>query len=503
MSESEPRRLLIWGGVFGVLAAVLLWSRLAGLHLSFWHDEVVTVLRYASQGPNAIFFSEYSPNNHVLFELIAWVTTRLFGETEVVYRLWAVIPALAATAWLTWWMCRRFGHLASATLLLLIALSPLLLDVSRQARGYGLAMLAMTGLITQGDAALTDPESRAIWGFALFGGIGVLTLPVFVLPYTLAALGLLFEPRLRARLLIGLVASGVVALAWFFPMLGGIVERSSQQYGVKVPWHGFVTLSLSHLLFPIFGLLWPGVSDIARGTRTIVTLIWHGVSWALFVMGALWLWRNGRGRLLGMLAVMTMGTYLVLAALGLWAVNRFLSYLSLPLFVSFALGIENSVQILPKKGRRVALASLAGIAAWSLVNLYPVAVEMINVPIEATKDASELANASGADLVVTNSTRPDGFRYYLEISPTIMTASKLESLFCADNGSSYVFIDHPFRAEKVDTSCLEEDDVFRVRLEQRGRGQLIDVWFVGLPEPSLAGGDRRLAESRSRTGPMT
>lgn len=486
MGEFFSRRLLIWGGVFGVLTAVLLWSRLAGLHLSFWNDEVVTVLRYAGRGPNAIFFGNYNPNNHVLFELLAWVTTRLFGETEVVYRLWAVLPALAATAWLTWWICRRVGYLPGATLLLLIALSPLLLDVSREARGYGLAMLATTGLITQGDAALTDPEGRAIWRFAVFGGMGVLTLPVFVLPYTLAALGLLLEPRLRARLLIGLVASGLVALAWFSPMLGEIVEDSSQQFGVKVPWHGFVTMFLNQLLFPIFGLLLPGVSGIARGARTIVTLIWHGVTWALFVMGALWLWRNGRARLVGMLALMTMGTYLVLAALGMWAVNRFLSYLSLPLFVLLALGIENSVRQLPKTGRRVAVAGLAGIAAWSLVAFYPLADAVTHVPFEAVKEASELANASGADLVVTNSARPDGFRYYLEISPTIMTPVELESLFCTDNASGYVFLDHPFRAEEVDTSCLEENDAFRVRLEQRGRGQLIDVWFVGMSEPPMA-----------------
>ncbi len=482
MGESESRAWLIWGGIFGLLAAVLFWSRLPGLDLSFWHDEVVTVIRYAGQGPSAIFLGDYIPNNHVMFELLAWLTTRMFGESEVTYRLWGVLPAIGSAFWLTWWMSRRFGYLAGASLLVLITFSPLLLQISREARGYGLAMLAMTGLITQGDAALTDPESPAIWRFVLFGGIGVLTLPIFVLPYVLAALALMLEPRLRARLFMGLVASGVVALAWFFPMLAEILQHSSQRFGVEVPWHGFATLSLYQLLFPILRLLLPGVPDVTSGALKdplIVTLIWHAISWTLFAFGADWLWRRRRRKLLILLALPTIGTYLTLAVLRMWAVDRFVSYLSFPLFVLLALGIRRVADALPIPGRRAAFTGLAGLAAWLLISLYPVADGVIHLPLEAVKDASELANASGTDLVVTNSARPEGFRYYLETSPTIMTASELESLFCAENESGYVFLDHPFRAEEVDTSCLEGKDAFRIHLEQRARGRLIDVWLVG------------------------
>ncbi len=157
MQRAGHREELVWGALFGSLAVILVWSRLVGLDQSFWNDEVVTVLRYAGEGPRAIFFGDYAPNNDVLFSLLSWTASELFGDSETTYRIWSVVPALAATFWLVWWAYRRFGHLVAATLLLLMTASPLLFVLSREARGYGLAMLAAVGLVTRAERALADP----------------------------------------------------------------------------------------------------------------------------------------------------------------------------------------------------------------------------------------------------------------------------------------------------------------------------------------------------------
>lgn len=68
-----------------------------------WNDEVYSVVHYITPGPSAIFGSNYVPNDHVLFELVTWVTVHITGgRSNAAYRLSLVIPALAAMAIMAW-----------------------------------------------------------------------------------------------------------------------------------------------------------------------------------------------------------------------------------------------------------------------------------------------------------------------------------------------------------------------------------------------------------------
>ena len=483
MAKPESTGALLWGGVFLGLTTILIWSRMVGLDLSFWNDEVFTVVNYARKGPDAIFFDAYLPNNHVLFEITAWATTSIFGQSETIYRLWGWLPALVATGWIAWWASRRFGHLVATTVLILMVVSPLILQLSREARGYGLCLLAIVGLITQADSALTEFGRSTVWRFASFGLLGVLTLPVFALPYVFFAIPLLFESRIRRRLTVAVAVSGLVALVWYSPMLLEILENASQQYGQPVPWHGFVTFSMLHLVFPVFRLLLPGNPDITLGDPQddlLLTLVWHAVAWALMALGGRWLWRRSQRMMLASLVLSVIGTYLTMAVFGMWVVDRFVSYLSLPVFVLMALGIKALAESKSAMPRRVVGTALAGMALWLVLSFIPVADLVTRVPHEALKDAALVANDSGAKLVVTNASRPVGFEYYLEVAPEILSSTDLEALFCGKQ-SGYVFLNQVYLAEPLDTSCLEAKSAVQIRLEQRGRGYHLDVWLVGLP----------------------
>ena len=113
-----------------------------GLDHSFWHDEILDVEEFVREGPGRILAG---PDlNHELFTLLGWATSSVVGESELALRLWSVVPFVAGVALVTVWLHRRFGALSGLLFLFLATVSPLLLDITRQARGYGLAFLAMS-----------------------------------------------------------------------------------------------------------------------------------------------------------------------------------------------------------------------------------------------------------------------------------------------------------------------------------------------------------------------
>jgi hypothetical protein len=133
--------------------------------------------------------------------------------------------------------------------------------------------------------------------------------------------------------------------------------------------------------------------------------------------------------------------------------------------------------MMPDPGRVISMVVLAGLASWLLAGFIPMTNELTHTPHEALKDASMLTNEIDAGFVVTNSARPTGFQYYLDTQFSILTAPDLERLFCSA-ASGYVYLNHPFRAEEVDTSCLDDKHATRTHFDQLGRGQYIEVWFV-------------------------
>ena len=89
------------------------------------------------------------------------------------------IPFVVGVIVVTTWLHVRLGRLPGLLFLFLATASPLLLDITRQARGYGLAFLAMGVLVV---AALEAVRSRRAWTIVAFcaaGVAGTWTLPHF------------------------------------------------------------------------------------------------------------------------------------------------------------------------------------------------------------------------------------------------------------------------------------------------------------------------------------
>ena len=74
--------------VVAVLLGVIgMGIRFAHLRQPMRHDEAYTYLHYA-RAPLSVALSDYTyPNNHLFHTLLVWISTRVFGNSEVAIRL--------------------------------------------------------------------------------------------------------------------------------------------------------------------------------------------------------------------------------------------------------------------------------------------------------------------------------------------------------------------------------------------------------------------------------
>ena len=239
----------------GLAAVTLIWTRLLGLTQGLWGDEATSVVGYIQKGPTGVF-GNYLPNDHMLWELLTWASTGLLGDhSEAAYRLWSVLPALGAAALTTWWAWRRLGRWVAGVFLVLAAAAPLYLDLGTQARGYGLAFLASSAMLVGADRLRWQPSRAALALFAGSALVGIWTLPVFVLAFLACAAVLACWPPLRRDVLAAVLAVGALSLLFYAPVLGDLLNNSTQQFGSQLGLFGFLTGPLSDLLSPDLTLL--------------------------------------------------------------------------------------------------------------------------------------------------------------------------------------------------------------------------------------------------------
>ena len=193
LSRDVTRALV--AGAYAALGALLVGTRLvrARPRLLARRDRHRRALR--PRRPAEILAGHYIPNNHELFSLLGWATSSVVGESEIALRLWSVIPFLLGVGLVTAWLHVRVSPLSGVLFLFFATLSPLLLDLSRQARGYGIAFCAMGALVVGALEAHRRHATSAVVSAALAGVIGTWTLPVF----GIAAVATLAITALRER----------------------------------------------------------------------------------------------------------------------------------------------------------------------------------------------------------------------------------------------------------------------------------------------------------------
>jgi Dolichyl-phosphate-mannose-protein mannosyltransferase len=114
-------------------------------HQSIVLDEAYTYNRYLGSWHDVYWL--YEANNHVLFSILAKLSIRLFGLSELALRL----PTVIAGFFLIWGVFRILERTVSRPVrwiaLIALSLHPLILDLSVAARGYGLSVALLVWAI--------------------------------------------------------------------------------------------------------------------------------------------------------------------------------------------------------------------------------------------------------------------------------------------------------------------------------------------------------------------
>jgi hypothetical protein len=472
--------------VGAVLVVAYAWSRGQHLDQSLWYDEVYSVLNYIQPGLRAPW-TGYNPNDHILFEQLANLSMRVFGDNEVAYRLPAVVGGFLAIVVVGWWLWREHGVAVALVFSALAVVAPVHLDLSRQARGYGVAFLGAAAMLVAGARALRTLQTRWIVLFALAGLLGALTLPIFVLPLVASAAVPLVEPRLRVRVAIAVAAAGMVIGAYFLPIASAVRAGAQQHFGDQLSRRAVVTGWVDDLAAPSWRLLFPGADNTGSRLHVLVYL----ASYALAILGARRLWRRGDRLLLGLLVGPVLFTYLVVELARFYTVPRFASYLLFAVLVLVALGIVELGSLAARGAGWQRCAAIAlGITAVAVMSVRFVHFTNATAatPYENYKDAAAIADAAPGDTVYTNAAAGayEGMHYYLHKHLVIVDTPTIERLFCTA-APPLVYVDRYYPEAPPDLSCLRARGARQVTVVQNQApiplpggylGASMNVWIL-------------------------
>jgi hypothetical protein len=477
-------------GLIAVLGIALAWTRLIGLDESFWHDEAFTVLNYSGVGPEAILFGEatFDINNHVAYNLLSWATASVLGTSEAIYRLWSVLPAIVAVGVAAWWAWRRLGAVTAIAFAALAAAAPLHLELAPQARGYGLALLAATLMLIAADRLTREPSRRMLAGFLGAGLLGIWTLFIFAIAFVGQALALVRWPELRRPAIAVVGVAGVLSIAFYAPVLGGVLEARAE--GETTP----QTISLGAALLLERSLEWLAVPVRRPELESWITLSGLG----LIVVAIVALWRRGAGGLALLLVLPVLFFNLVFAIGGLETAERhqFLWMTHLLLLVAVGVGELARIATRYRPLRPLAIATGAVVVIAVTVATLERRQGQV-VPFENHKAAASIARQTGLAPIVTDSIRPEGLRYYLGEDLVELLPWDVEPLLC-ERGQTVVYIRHISLAPEdwgpwapASLECAAERPSVHISVPQRRNHTSLDIWIVGprvTPETERARG---------------
>ena len=453
---------------YTVLGAALVVTRLMYLGHSFWHDEIYTVAQIIRPGPGRILAGPEL--NHELYSLIAWAGQFVLGQSEIAYRVWSAVPFVIGVSVVTAWLHIRVRALAGILFLFLATVSPLLLDITRQARGYGLAFLAMAVMTVAALELARSPSLWAIGAFCVGGVLGSWTLPQFALAFVTTGVVLLRDRDARRPLAVGLGLSLTAIEVWYAPHLIQLqtVSQTSGRVQIHLAW--LPTAPIDQILIP--ALVW------IDGVALTPGVVWLPVvAGLLLLMAASPLARDRR--LLLLLSIGPVATIVILAIAQTYVVPRYLSYLLVPLFALLASGMAHAFGRLESKPLILRAALGLVVVVLLAARFVILAPEVVALPRAAHRDAADvvLRYLPASAPVYAYMHNPDSLAFYLGRPVRALRAPNVATRVC-DNAEPVAYVMQPFAVRPVGVPCLARAGVVHFQFRQYARGGSMNVWIV-------------------------
>jgi 4-amino-4-deoxy-L-arabinose transferase-like glycosyltransferase len=385
-----------------VLAATLRFATLGTQ--AYHHDEIVTASRVLRDGfwhaMEAVGFSESAPP---LYYALAWVWTQFTGTGEVGLRSLSALAGVATVpaAYLLGAELRgrRTGIAAAA----LVAVNPMLLWYSQEARGYALLVFFTTVAALYFVRALSSPGRRDLTLWGVFSALALATHYFAIFPIALEAVWLLRRRGGKALAGVWIVVGAGLALA---PL---VVHQASLGHA---EWIG--GRSLAHRLWEVGASFVVGeTGDIVARPETVlpavVPLLAVFAGLALLAMRGERDERRAGGLMLGLAAV----TVVVPLALALvapgkdYVIARNLLPALAPLLVAVAVGVTL------RRARRVGALVATVLIAYSLGFCVWVSVSPAWQRPDWKAVATRLGEPQGPRAIVLWTLGAASLRYYL------------------------------------------------------------------------------------------
>lgn len=246
-----------------VLAAAL---RFATLDLqSFWYDEAFTPVHVLHASLSATLHSVvHTENSPPLWYLIAWLDVRLFGDGEIALRMPSALAGTATVA-VAWAIGRELaGRRCALACAGLVAVNPLFVWYSQEARVYALFALTSALAMLCCLRACRLPTRGRMAAFALTGAVALLTHYFAVFLLAGMVLWLLRDPARRRAAIPACAALVIVGLA----LLPLIVAQG----GHGTQWIGRWALSSRLEAIPQYYLTGYSGAPLGHGIELLVAL---------------------------------------------------------------------------------------------------------------------------------------------------------------------------------------------------------------------------------------
>ncbi len=450
----------------GALLRVILASQ------SLWYDEISAFLSFAIEGPGVAFGSYAVPTNHVPMTLAVWLAWTLTDSTaELVLRAPALIAGIAAIPVAYALAGTLFGRRAAIAGAAVMAVAPIAVIESAEARGYSFVIL---GAMVAALALARAERTRAAGDYALFAvacAFAAWSHPVAILlPISAGIVGLVRDRRLA----VACVLAGMIAAVLLSPLAGDVLAtradyahtRAGQPTVFSIEGYEGVlglALSWSGSLRGMWWLpnIWLWLLFAAGLTRILrVKAVVGDISPALLARA---------GRVMLPFAVAFALAFVLSMAMGTWIYARFLLF-ALPIgVVVIVVGMR-----LPSSPAGLLLVLLIGAA-------HGLAGYTSKQPI---RDAVELvARARAADDAVATIGLPDnavGFyaqMYGFEAKPTGFLGEGLGRVIESDH-PKFVIVLYPERLDRLTMATLDDAYDRTRRLEgwaDWGHGA-VEIW---------------------------
>jgi 4-amino-4-deoxy-L-arabinose transferase-like glycosyltransferase len=478
------------------LASDFVWMRLIDMKVSFWADEAQSAVVYVDGGLSNIYSTDlFSANNHVLFNILSWVTVAALGHDEPNYRIWSVVPSIAATVLLVWWTRRRVGKVAALILSGIFLTAPLLLYESVQARGYGLSLLGMTVVLVAGAEIEEHGPSRR-WLVALVAGtvVGPAGQPTCVIGIALVILWLLRRRDLRWSVSKAVVAALIGLAIVVGPLLPTMVRVDARQVqnrantnvaSAKLGPAAIVTGPASIGAYT-GQLLFSGTDYQACPGQCYTTARLAKWGWVLFLPAlagivALWYWRR-RG-LLGLILCSLLGSFALIIVAQITVHDRFTLFL-LPIYALLsAIGAAAAINAVALRGFPRPVLALAGVAAltFGAYRIYEFNQIIHDGPANDFSGLEDAFKGSGVPYAVTNlpPSYNYGLRWYFGKQVVYETPTDLPSVLCR-RGATLAFIQGVLPLTATELRCLRRRHPSAEDFPGGG-ATLLRLWLVRAP----------------------